>query len=93
MSGETIQPSKSFPVSTFLSGMVGCAYRSTTGDRKLDIEDDYPRAETSREGNEVVRWTEDATDVEMDRIDGSQIESCVGSCCGPRYTSFVKTDC
>ena len=81
-----------FPVN-ILAGTTGCTHRSTTGDRKLNVKNDYPSAETSRKWNEVVWRTEDAANVEMDRVDGRQVEGCVGSRSSPRHASFIEIDC
>lgn len=72
--------------------MLGRTYRCTADDRELRIENDYSRAETSRKGNEVVQRTEDAANVEMDRIDSCQVERCVRPGSGPRHASFVEID-
>lgn len=58
----------------------------------MSIENDDPRVETGRKGDEVIQRTQDTADVEMNRIDGSQVERCVGPRSGPGHASFVDID-
>ena len=83
-----------FSINNFpLDEMAGCTYRSPAGDRKLNIKNDYSRAKRDRKRDKVVRRTKDIANVNMDRIDRRQVESCVGSRSGPRHVSFVEIDC
>lgn len=67
-------------------------YRSTTGNRELNVENDDPRVETSREGDKVVEQGENVANVEVNGIYGGQVECHVGSRRGPRRAPVVEVD-